>query len=563
MHHDVCLNMKKLLSLAAAVALVGWGLSAAAGSVEVLSPEGQSQATYDTFADALANVPSGGTVRLLADENVKCEPTFVRSCLLDLNGFTLGQKYFKFTSGVQLKVDGKGGKIDGRDSLFYLAGNCSVTLTNVALHAYNLVYAPDSSCRIDVHDGTKIQTGQLVSSWGNNTVRVHLWQGSCAVVDRIDDYDIRSNPRYLFHAGSLLNIPVPADRVDGKLVMAATEGQTFGGPYTYYYKVVAEEEYVPFDAAADFALDGVPAESLATAVAGSCNGSTLLLRRDCTAPVDSSGATVMNEFPKLGNANTFDLGGHAISTPSTFLRVWGSLTMTNGTVYITRRASTTAIFLTVDGCSFRSDKSLTFRADPNPPDRPDNAALAFVYSSMNSRHVIDGTSFINVNIASTWNEAAIASSEMIFTNNVVFKGDAPQIGYGDQKFPTLKICGGEWSLDPSTFLGTGCGVYHTNTVGTLPYFVTPLAQQTYDLSRPVTKRLFTVGSLEDAGSAFTVNLKGPNAFDLYELADYSALTGHGALQFVFTRDAASRKFLPVYRDGVLTAVRSGLAVLVR
>jgi len=402
-----------------------------------------------------------------------------------------------------------------------------------------------------------------VSKWADNGLRVHLWQGSSVAVQRIDDAGDVTNPRYLFHSGTLLNLPIPAERVDGKLVMAVTQGQTFGGPFTYYYKVITDAEYETFVAASQFAVDGIPAESLAAAIAGIPNEATLQLRCDCTAPVDSSGITVQNDFPTDGKTNTFDLCGHTLSTPQQFLRVKGSLTMTNGTVYITRRASTTAIFLTADATSFRSDKSLTFRADPNPSGSSGNAALAFVYSSKNSHHLIDGSSFINVNIASTWSEDAIASSELIFTNNVVFKGDAPQIGYGDQKLSTLKIYGGEWSLDPSSFLGTGCGIYNTNTVGTLPYFVTPLAQQTYDLSRPVEKRLFTVGSLEDAGNAFTVNLKGPNAFDLYELADYSALTGYGALQFSFVRDAACKKFLPGYNGGVLTAARSGLAVFVR
>jgi len=145
-------------SVATVAALVGWSLSAAAGNVEVLSSQGQSQATYDTVSEALENVPADGTVRLLADENVRDQPTVVRSCKLDLNGFTLGQKYFTFNSDVKLSVDGNGGKINGRDSVFYMAANCSVALTNVAISAHNLVYTPGAGCRVDVFADTKIGT---------------------------------------------------------------------------------------------------------------------------------------------------------------------------------------------------------------------------------------------------------------------------------------------------------------------------------------------------------------------------------------------------------------------
>lgn len=518
---------------------------------ETVSSDLSETVPYSTLTEAVAAIPENGSVRLLQNVEIAETLTIPRSCLFDLNGHVLNVKsgVNALSAAADAVVTISGGRLSGGSSMIVTGKNAVFNVTNCTIDTYCLYYP---AYRGEVHFWADVHAKStfFMSQWGDRQARFYTHEGCYCLFDTWNDLPclVPVASQHILQGGwfskNTGNIVA-----DGYMTLGGrmTETSPLGNLSYFYHVVPVTEENLARASTAEADIQDVPFPLLADALTVAGNGDVVHLRKDM---VTQTRLTVPRS-PSM--TNTLDLGGHILSCGTDGLfSIQGGFVMTNGTVSVNEGSAVTIIWMNVAGGRFRSDSSVTFAQGSSDYN------LAFVFGASNTRTVVDG-SRIEILLYSSWS-SSYTDLSFVATNDVVFTG--MKIAYSDTRPAGIQLCGGCWSQDPSTYLGAGCAIYRTSMDVSVPYFITPFAQQTYALS-DAEPRLF-VGSVPSDVTQVMVGIEGEWPRERRLLADFSQMSGYQDLSFAFAGGVVPAKNAELsYMGGKLYAQTSGLLFVVR
>lgn len=428
--------------------------------------------------------------------------------------------------------------------------NCVVDVSDTEINeSRNIMYCLKDKSRANLRNGTVVVTDQMVSKWGASASKLYLFDGATAYFSKVDDDANRANAGIVLEGGSL-SLNLTNHVAEGRCLLYDRRQITTRklGTVTTWYRVVDETEAFAPGTPYEVVADRICYSTLGNAVALVPNGANLRLLKDVN--LGDSRLTLARDKDMH---HTFDLGGHTVSGNDGFFAPLGNVVISNGTFKVAQGGTKTVIYLT------QNDSHVYFAPSVTIDASIDSTCLAFVYDGKNSTFICDGCTILG-KLYSVWNTGNIATSRLILTNDVTFAGSP--IGHRERTDTTVRFYGGAYSSNPSAFLGENCAIYHTNTISTLPYFVTPFARQTFNFDKPLEERIFT----SKPSGAVQVELVFTGAYDRkksYRLADFSAVDGFENLTFSLAEDSLRPRMSLSYNNGKLTSHPLGMTLIFR
>ena len=470
------------------------------------------RATTNEFAtiQAAFNACSDGeTVKVCATPSSSSSTlTIPCSVTFDLGGyhlqFSTGSGYIAPAAGVHLVIT-NGSLYSGASAINTGSGaGIVVDVYDVKITGFNMTYGTGT---VNLYGGTVVDMTQFVSAWGSGDVNVY--GGRIRYGRERDDGRATSGVNVTVHGGEFAIVPFNSfegSRLNLAEGCVAARVDTLSSGIRCFYRVGPA---AGFDLVAGLP-DGTYCTSFDDAVRYAMPGDVVTILRDL------DGAAIVT------NSITLNLGGHTMSCSSggevVDVNAGHAATISNGTIRVTGGSSCVAA---------RNNTSVTLGPDlvlAGTGDVGGNGCALYMPGRPCSV-VLDGASV----------QTRMMHSIPYATATLTVRGEGSirAFVFKAGTYDTVFAEGGFWNQDPSSYVTNNHVVLYRSAASPCKWQVLPWAAicedgWTFDLAdeAPV-----VTGVCDAPSGPITVSFAGDVPGQKTLLADFSGLTGYGALSF--------------------------------